>query len=75
MLGSPLFVEQGMPRFHTLLPCVPPHIALMGAIGKGKTTTGVQIALDIARQAGIPFLMIDPKGEFVRARNIKALSS
>ena len=47
-------------------PGVPPHIALMGAIGKGKTTTGVQIALDLARQAGIPFLMIDPKGEFVR---------
>lgn len=55
-------------------PGVPPHIALMGAIGKGKTTTGVQIALEIARQAGIPFLMIDPKGEFVRARNKKALS-
>ena len=38
----------------------------MEAIGKGKTTTGVQIALDLARQAGIPFLMFDPKGEFVR---------
>ncbi len=46
-------------------PGVPPHIALMGAIGKGKTTTGVQIALELASQARIPFLFIDPKGEFV----------
>ncbi|MCE9610336.1 MAG: ATP-binding protein [Chthoniobacter sp.] len=46
-------------------PGIPPHIALMGAIGKGKTTTGVQIALELASQAGIPFLFIDPKGEFV----------
>jgi len=46
-------------------PGVAPHIALMGAIGKGKTTTGVQIALELATQAGIPFLFIDPKGEFV----------
>lgn len=37
----------------------------MGAIGKGKTTTGVQIALELASQARIPFLFIDPKGEFV----------
>lgn len=42
-----------------------PHIALMGAVGKGKTTTGVQIALEIMEKAGIPILFIDPKGEFV----------
>lgn len=42
-----------------------PHIALMGAVGKGKTTTGVQIALGIMEKAGIPILFIDPKGEFV----------
>ncbi len=47
-------------------PGVPPHIVLMGAIGKGKTITGVQIALDLARHTGIPFLMINPKGEFLR---------
>lgn len=46
-------------------PGVPPHLALMGAIGRGKTTTGVQIALELAGQARIPFLFIDPKGEFV----------
>jgi hypothetical protein len=46
-------------------PGIPPHIALMGAIGKGKTTTGVQIALELTAQARIPFLFIDPKGEFV----------
>ena len=46
-------------------PGVPPHIALMGAIGRGKTTTGVQIALELASKARIPFLFIDPKGEFV----------
>lgn len=42
-----------------------PHIALMGAVGKGKTTTGVQIALELLRKAPIPILFIDPKGEFV----------
>jgi hypothetical protein len=46
-------------------PGVPPHLALMGAIGRGKTTTGVQIALELATQANIPLLFIDPKGEFV----------
>jgi hypothetical protein len=46
-------------------PGVPPHLALMGAIGRGKTTTGVQIALELVRQARIPILFIDPKGEFV----------
>ena len=47
-------------------PGTPPHIALMGAVGKGKTTTGVQMALELVRKAGIPFLFIDPKGEFVK---------
>ena len=42
-----------------------PHIALMGKVGSGKTTTGVQIVQQIVEQAGIPFLFIDPKGEFV----------
>ena len=46
-------------------PGTPPHIALMGAVGKGKTTTGVQMALEMVRKARIPFLFIDPKGEFV----------
>ncbi len=57
-------------------PGVPPHIALMGAIGRGKTTTGVQIALELARQARIPFLFIDPKGEFVQdGRPVGALAA
>lgn len=43
-----------------------PNIALMGRAGTGKTTTGVQMALQILRQAQIPLLFIDPKGEFVR---------
>jgi len=46
-------------------PGTPPHIALMGAVGKGKTTTGVQMALSLIAKAQIPFLFIDPKGEFV----------
>ena len=46
-------------------PGVPPHLALMGAIGRGKTTTGVQMALQLVGLARIPFLFIDPKGEFV----------
>ena len=37
----------------------------MGAICKGKTTPGVQIAPELATQARIPFLFTDPKGEFV----------
>ena len=46
-------------------PGTPPHLALMGAVGKGKTTTGVQMALELVRKARIPVLFIDPKGEFV----------
>jgi DNA helicase HerA-like ATPase len=46
-------------------PSVPPHIALMGAIAKGKTMTGSQIAIELVGKAQIPFLFIDPKGEFV----------
>jgi hypothetical protein len=40
-----------------------PHIALMGAVGKGKTTTAVRMAEDIIAKARIPFLFIDPKGD------------
>jgi hypothetical protein len=40
-----------------------PHIALMGAVGKGKTTTGLQMASQIITQARTPFLFIDPKGD------------
>ncbi len=43
---------------------IAPHIALMGKIGSGKTTTGIQIAEELISKAGIPFIIIDPKGEF-----------
>jgi hypothetical protein len=35
----------------------------MGAVGKGKTTTGVQMASQMVAKALIPFLFIDPKGD------------
>lgn len=43
-----------------------PHIALMGKVGSGKTTTAVQMAIEIVAGANVPLLFIDPKGEFVR---------
>ena len=46
-------------------PGIAPNIALMGGVGKGKTTTGTQMALELVRNARIPLLFIDPKGEFV----------
>ncbi len=46
-------------------PAASPHVALMGRTRSGKTTTGVQMALDIQAAAGVPLLFIDPKGEFV----------
>jgi len=46
-------------------PGAAPHIAFMGATGKGKTRTGIRMALELVKQAKIPFLVIDPKGEFV----------
>lgn len=46
-------------------PGTAPHIALMGGVGKGKTTTGVQMAKQLSEKAKIPILFIDPKGEFV----------
>lgn len=46
-------------------PGTSPHIALMGKISSGKTTTGVQIAAQIVQKAEVPILFIDPKGEFV----------
>jgi hypothetical protein len=42
----------------------PPHIAFMGASGRGKTLTGVQLADQIVEMAQIPFLFIDVKPEF-----------
>ena len=47
-----------------------PHIALMGKVGSGKTTTGIQIAKQLVDQGGIPFLFIDPKGEFVSGSSL-----
>ena len=46
-------------------PGVAPHIAFMGKNGSGKTTTGIQLAIDLMQRSGVPLLFIDPKGEFV----------
>lgn len=57
-------------------PGTSPHIALMGGSGKGKTTTGIQIAKQLIAGAGLPFLFIDNKGEFVEDGRLSgALSS
>jgi DNA sulfur modification protein DndE len=46
-------------------PNTSPHIALMGGSGKGKTTTGIQMAKQILEQTKSSFIFIDNKGEFV----------
>ena len=51
-----------------------PHIALMGKTRSGKTRTGLVIAEEIVRQANIPFVLIDPKGEFVKDGRLVAKS-
>jgi DNA sulfur modification protein DndE len=43
-----------------------PHIAILGKTRSGKSRTGLEIAEQIANKSDIPFLLIDPKGEFVR---------
>jgi hypothetical protein len=56
-------------------PGTSPHIALMGGSGKGKTTTGIQIARQIVGQTKASFFFIDNKGEFVEnGRLVGALS-
>ncbi|MBL7648115.1 MAG: DUF87 domain-containing protein [Candidatus Hydrogenedentes bacterium] len=44
---------------------VSPHIALMGKTRTGKTTTGMQIVGQMVDQVELPFLIIDPKGDFL----------
>lgn len=50
-----------------------PHIAFMGSVGKGKTTTAMQMAREVIARSGIPFLVIDPKGDEVILRAIEPL--
>lgn len=50
-----------------------PHIAFMGAVGKGKTTTAVQMACEIIGKARIPFLFLDPKGDEIFRQVVGAL--
>lgn len=47
-------------------PGVSPHSAFMGKTRSGKSRTGLAVAERVLEQAGIPFLLIDPKGEFVK---------
>lgn len=57
-------------------PGTSPHIALMGGSGKGKTTTGIDMAKQIVEATGVPFLFIDNKGEFVEdGRLVGALAN
>ena len=52
-------------RFTLNAPGVSPHIAVLGKTRSGKTRTGIVMAEQIASAAGLPMLLIDPKGEFV----------
>ncbi len=63
---SQLFPSKKIVEFSLNRVGKPPHIALMGATNKGKSTTGIQMAKQIVDQSSIPILLIDPKGEFVQ---------
>jgi DNA sulfur modification protein DndE len=43
-----------------------PHMAIMGKTRSGKSRTGLDIAQQIVNSTDVPFVLIDPKGEFVR---------
>ena len=66
-MSADQFIEQNKQYILNVDGCLTgdANITLMGKNGSGKTTTGLQIALELIEKSGIPFIFIDPKGEFV----------
>lgn len=75
MFGE-LGIELRTNRVHEIAvnaPGLSPHFALMGKTRSGKTRSGLAIAKQLIQQCDVPMLVIDPKGSFVRDRNLLAV--
>jgi hypothetical protein len=63
---SSSYPHQGEIQFVLNAPGTSPHIAILGKTRSGKSRTGLDMAAELIHKTNLPFLLIDPKGEFVK---------
>ncbi|QTO40865.1 helicase HerA domain-containing protein [Desulfovibrio desulfuricans] len=61
-------------QFTLNAPGTSPHIAVLGKTRSGKSRTGLDMASELILARDLPFLLIDPKGEFVKDGQLIAKS-